>query len=241
MISVVICCHEQGRFLADCITSLVGGWTPLCDRLGLCEGQTFTDFELIVVDDGSEQDPADNSTVDLQRAGALVVRLKERVGTAAALNAGIREAYGHLVCVVHADDLLEPWHLLRLQEAAGDWFCYGDLRLLVDGQRDKVLRMPSWDYDKAKRKNLCHGAILFPREAWEQVGGYPELMADGREDWAMSLRLAHGGCPGHHVAGEPGYLYRRHDNNRSSSNHTPEWTAYFERQIREALPEVYGP
>lgn len=244
-LSVIVPCYNQGRFLPDCVISLVGGETPLCKELGLTDGQTFRDFEVLIVDDASTDDTWMMGVMLSGPRNEVPVscyQLKENVGTPGALNAGISQAQGEWVTVVQGDDLVEPWHLMQLLRFAGKRrFVYGDLRLLVDNQRDRVLEMATWDFEKAKRRNLAHGILLFHREAWEQVGGYPGAMNEGREDWAMTLRLAAHGIDGYHIQGQkPGYLYRRHGDNRSSRNHTPEWTAKFERQIREVLPEVYG-
>ena len=149
---------------------------------------------------------------------ALMVDVKEE-GTPAMLNLGVGQCLAsEYVAVVHGDDLLEPWHLKMLMaEAAPDRFCYGDLRIYAHGEKGGTWPIPTWDFEKAKENNMCHGAILFPRAAWEVAGGYPEEMNEGREDWAFSLRLAAHGIQGHHVTGKPGYLYRKEGQGRSDS------------------------
>lgn len=164
----------------------------------------------------------------------------ERKGTPAMLNEGISHAKGEYVTVVHGDDLVEPWHLSMLMEHAGlDRFVYGDLRVYSHGHKGAVLRMPTWDFERAKAKNLAHAAICFPRAAWESVGGYPE-MPNGREDWAMTLRLAAHGYEGLHIEGPASYLYRKEGQGRSDGNHTPDGKVELYRQLQAILPEVYG-
>jgi hypothetical protein len=165
----------------------------------------------------------------------------ERKGTPAILNEGITAANGEYVTVVHGDDLIEPWHLsLLMEHAASDRFVYGDLRIFSHGHKGAVLEMPAWDFEKAKEKNLAHAAILFPRAAWKESGGYPEEMTEGREDWAMTLRLAANGCQGLHVEGPASYLYRKEGQGRSEYSHTPEAKARLFAQLQAVLPEVYG-
>lgn len=165
----------------------------------------------------------------------------DRKGTPAMLNEGIGYAKGEYVTVVHGDDMIEPWHLSMLMEqAAPDRFVYGDLRVYSRGHKGAVLEMPTWDFEKAKTKNLAHAAILFPRQAWVDVGGYPEEMTEGREDWAMTLRLAAHGIQGMHVEGPASYLYRKEGQGRSDTNHDPESKARLFAQLQAALPEVYG-
>ena len=165
----------------------------------------------------------------------------ERKGTPAMLNEGIKAAKGEYITIVHADDMIEPWHLEMLMTfAAPDRFVYGDLRIYSQGHKGATLRMAAWDYEKAKKKNLAHAAILFPRKAWVKSGGYPETMTDGREDWAFTLRLAAHGYQGVYVEGPASYLYRKEGQGRSDENHTPAAKVRLFEQLKAALPEVYG-
>lgn len=226
ILSVVVPHYQQHEFVLDCIRSI--------------QAQTFEDFEIVLVDDDSTP-PLVGQQIPWPKGRPMrIVWLADNRGTPGAINAGVRLANGRYIAIVHGDDLLEPWHLEQLMAQRGPHFCYGDLRLYVNGERGGVIRCAGWDFERAKGKNLAHGAILFLRQAWRDVDGYPEGMRDGREDWAFTLKLAHGGYPGLHVEGEPGYLYRQHEGSRSLRNHTPEWTARFAAQIREVLPEVYG-
>lgn len=161
-------------------------------------------------------------------------------GTTAMLNEGIELATGEYITVVHGDDMAESWHLELLMEHADPGkFVYGDLRIYARGHKGGVLTMPTWDFERAKVKNLAHAGICFPRAAWVDVGGYPD-MPDGREDWAMTLRLAAHGYQGQHIAGPAGYLYRKEGQGRSDTNHTPEEKARLYARLQVALPEVFG-
>jgi len=160
-------------------------------------------------------------------------------GTSAMLNMGIEQAKGEYITVVHGDDLAEPWHLELLMANAGpERFVYGDLRIYSHGHKGAVIEASSWDYEKAKRTNLAHAAICFPRAAWEQCGGYPDLEA--REDWAMTLRLAAHGFQGLHIQGPASYLYRKEGQGKSERNHDPVNRGRLYAELKAALPEVYG-
>ena len=164
----------------------------------------------------------------------------EGAGTPAMLNEGIKAAKGEYITIVHGDDMIEPWHLgLLMSLASPKRFVYGDLRIYSHGHKGAVLKMPTWDYEKAKKKSRAHAAILFPRRAWVKSGGYPD-MPDGREDWAFTLRLAAHGYRGLHIQGPASYLYRKEGQGRSDTNHDPESKARLFAQLKAALPEVYG-
>lgn len=247
MLSVIVPCYNQGKYLTDCISSLRGGLGPGAVQMGLTEGQTFRDFEIVIVDDGSEDNTWPKAMTIAGAAEAvgdvpvMALQLAKNSGTPAAMNAGISVAEGEYVTPIHADDMVEPWYLAQLmQHANPDLFVYGDLRVMSHGLRGAVWALPEWDFERAKEKNLASAAILFSRLAWKKVGGYPVRMKEGREDWAMTLRLAAHGYQGKHIDGEAGYLYRKEGQGRSDGNHTPEWAARFRSQLRAALPEVYG-
>jgi glycosyltransferase involved in cell wall biosynthesis/predicted flap endonuclease-1-like 5' DNA nuclease len=239
MISVVVPCFNYGRFLADCIASLIGGKSSL----GPMPGQTFQSFDVVIVDDASTDDTPKRAAVLADDwKGIRYVRLGRNSGTAAAINAGVRATIGRYVTVLSADDMAEPWHLeelLRAAQANPHSVVYSDLMQFGHGKRVKELHLPDYEYDKLLYKNCMGAGILYPRAAWEEAGGYPEVMSDGREDWAFNVALGiHGYC-GVHVH-RPGYLYRREGHNRSLQNMGPQWRNRFQSKLMALFPAIYA-
>ena len=94
--SVVTCCYNQGRYLKDCIESVLN--------------QQYPNFEHIVVDDGSTDDTWEWLE---QRAAAaarpqLVVRRQENRGQGQARNRGVREVEEELVLFLGDDIIPRP-------------------------------------------------------------------------------------------------------------------------------------
>ena len=83
-----------------------------------------------------------------------------------------------------------------------------------------------------------HKGLLYPKEAWKDVGGYPEVMNEGREDWAFNVGLGRLGWCGVKIK-EPGYLYRREGQNRTLKNTTRLWRRRFLEQLMILYPDVY--
>ena len=73
--------------------------------------QTYTDLELVVVDDGSTDA---TGAIAAAHAGPVEVVRQENAGVAAARNAGIERASGELIAFCDADDILLPGHLEAL-------------------------------------------------------------------------------------------------------------------------------
>lgn len=103
-ISVIIPVYKVEQFLGDCIKSLLS--------------QTFSDYEIILVEDGSP----DNSgkLCDEFAAGDSRIKVvhKENGGVSSARNKGIEIAEGEWICFVDSDDWVEPEYLELLYQTA---------------------------------------------------------------------------------------------------------------------------
>jgi hypothetical protein len=101
------------------VTVIVLNWNGaelLGDCLRSVKNQDFTDFEAIVVDNGSTDDSAD--LVEREFPGFRLIRLPENTGFCHGNNVGMREAAGDLVVLLNNDAELAPSFLTRLVDAA---------------------------------------------------------------------------------------------------------------------------
>lgn len=238
LVSVVVPCHNYGRYLDDCIHSLIGGPTSL----GEMPGQTLQSFEVIIVDDASTDNSMEyiEKIVDIKK-GIRAYHLEENVGTARALNYGIERAAGKYITFLSADDMREPDSLEQLVAVCQEnthSFAYDDVWLFHTHQRIKKWEMEEYNFEKLIWKNHIHAGILFPREAWVEAGGYPAVMGDGREDWAFNIALGIKGWCGVHVKNY-GYLYRREGQNRTETNTTQTHQQRFLAKIMDLFPKIY--
>lgn len=239
LLSVVIPCYNYGHYLQDCINSLIGGPT----NLGQMPGQTIQSFEVVIVDDASTDTTPEfvKQVVDISK-GIRAFRLEKNVGTAKALNYGIERAVGKYITFLSADDMREPdslENLVRVCEQNPHSFAYDDVWLFHTHKRIKKWEMPDYDFETLLYKNHVHAGIVFPKEAWTDVGGYPSIMNDGREDWAFNVALGIKGWCGVHLK-QFGYLYRREGQNRTERNTTEEHRQKFLGKIMSLFPDVYG-
>lgn len=160
--------------------------------------QTFQDFELIVVDDGS----LDDTTAILAGYGdALRVVGKRNGGLSSARNAGIAAAAGRFVAFLDADDWWQPGKLARqveLMDARPELvFCSTTTSVITP----EGMRLPDWRCGEKTGSTLAcifqanayvagsGSAVIARREAFTRVGDFDESLRS-LEDIDMWMRLA---------------------------------------------------
>jgi glycosyltransferase involved in cell wall biosynthesis len=199
VVSVVIPCFKQAHFLGEAIASVLA--------------QTFTDHEIIVVDDGS---PDDTSNVVGQYGCVKYIR-QDHLGGEVARNRGIEESQGQYLVFLDADDRLLPHHFetsLKAFHAHPEVaFVCGDYRWIGSDDTWHVHQCtPLPDhYATLLRFNFIGPphVVMFRRDIITNIGGF-RLGMRACQDQELYLRFAHRYpiyCH-HEVVAE----YRRHEN-----------------------------
>lgn len=179
---------------------------PTCNRPGLLPSaiqsvlrQSFGDFELLVVDDGSEN-PIDSVVQPLRDERVRVIRHDRRRGAAAARNTGIRNTNGEFVAFLDDDDQWHPDKLARQMSIlrnsdAGVGAAYTGYDV-VDRNTNKVLSqmLPEHrgDLSSVLLKGNCVGptsCILMKRKCFESVGMFDESLPSFQE-YDLWIRLS---------------------------------------------------
>lgn len=192
-VSVIVPAHNAAPFIEQMLASV--------------REQTYTDWEVVVVDDGS----SDGTWELLQSAGAGVrsFRRERAGGPAVARNLALSHASGEFVTFLDADDLLLPRYLesqLACYEAAARSAGQGevglvacDARILIDGEYapyTHLERIPDRDapitLERVLRRNPIYTACLVPATVGEAVGWFdPELF--GTEDFGLWIKILEAG------------------------------------------------
>lgn len=183
LISVIIPCYNQAQFLGEAIESV--------------RAQSYPHAEIVVVDDGSTDDPAE---VVRHHPGVGFFR-QQNQGPAAARNTGFRQSKGLYATFLDADDRLLPdaleigaRHLAANPECA---FVSGHCRYIAaNGSPLPTPRQPVVDsehYLALLHKNYvwAGSTVLHRRECLAAVGGYnTSLSVKGAEDYELYLRVS---------------------------------------------------
>lgn len=183
-VSVVMPTYNRGNLLLHAVSSV------------LC--QTYTDFELIIVDDGSTDGTQ-------QLLGQLTdSRIKyiyqSNAGISSAMNTGLRAASGTYVARLDSDDewlprmLEEAVRVLDEQPSVGLVYAKAQAFDLQGNIRPQVIGAPPKFPDDILKSILCGDFVctitaVIRKELLDQVGPFEETLK-GNEDWDMWIRLA---------------------------------------------------
>ena len=182
------------------VTTVYNG-EPYVDRAipGIL-GQTFQDFEWILVDDGSQDRTPEILRELAARDSRVRVFSPGRLGIAVAANYGVAKARGDYIARQDFDDRSYP-DRLRLQVALLDSDAkvgvVGGHYVVVDQNRgERYVRMPPTDHDAilasmAKGVPFANTLVAFRRQAWTEAGGYPEV--PDLEDLLFFIKVASNG------------------------------------------------
>jgi alpha-1,3-rhamnosyltransferase len=216
LVSVAIPAYNHAAFIEACLASVCA--------------QTYAELELVLIDDGSQDDTLEVARRYLEpyrdRFRRIVLERQENQGVSAASNAVIAACQGEWVHLLGSDDVLHPDKVARIQRAIADWNC-PDLALVhadadtidehgrpVARRRQKLRPAPGPDREAWRVLFLGDNFVINPtvalrRDAFLAVGGFDRKLA--LEDIDCWLRLS----ARHAIARVPEVLasYRKHPGN----------------------------
>ncbi len=196
VVSVVIACFNYAHTLPEAVASVLG--------------QSLSDFELTIVDDGSTDDSLAVAQSLATDPRVKVIGQENSGQPAIPRNRAIAAARGRYVVSLDADDTLAPDVLeicaATLEADARTGFAYPQQQDF--GISDQLHQHLDYSLDRLKRFNYLPSATMFRRDAWEAAGGY-NLNVRGYEDWDLWLGIAEAGFTGRPAHGALWY-YRKH-------------------------------
>jgi len=207
LVSVIITAHNYADYLEHCLDSAID--------------QTFDDYEIVVVDDGStDETPEILKEYTFEYPDLITVVRLDGKGLPTACNAGIEAAAGEYVIRLDADDYFDENILTveaeylnsnpNIELVYPDYYTINDDDDVIDH-----VHLPTVvsEVKLLNRSPLAAGA-MYRRTAWEKIGGYNESL-DYQEDYDFWIRFINK----FDVANVnlPLMYYRQHDSNMSDN------------------------
>jgi len=175
-VSVIIPCYNHGQYLDEAVQSVLR--------------QTYRNFEIIVVDDGSTDEKTLQILEKYSQPKTRLIRTSHQ-GLANARNHGIATCSGKYILPLDADDKVGTSYLekavvvLEANEGVGIVYC--EARFF--GETFGAWKLPAYKFPDILYGNAIFCSAIFRRSDWTKVNGYNPNMIYGWEDYDLWLSL----------------------------------------------------
>lgn len=199
--SILILCWNSRTYIHDCLQSI--------------QNQIFKDFEVLLIDNGSQDPISSEELVDFPDLGVRYYSLKQNIGYAAGNNYAAKLAKGRYLVLLNSDAFAQPDWLAVIREAITSHpNCTFASKLvmakspqLLDGEGDNyhasgLVWRNSYGRPVAKSAtsarevfSACGAAAVYPKQAFDTVGGFDADYFAYAEDVDLGFRLRLAGVP----------------------------------------------
>lgn len=183
--------------LVSVVSTVYNGARHIGKALPSILAQDYENFEYVIVDDGSTDNTVELIKQAIRQDGRVKLLRPGRLGRAGALNYAIENSTGGLIAIQDFDDISYPHRLSRQVEylvSRPKLGLLGAYYVLDDQNRgERYIRKPPTEdcaLRRAMAKNIpfAHTMVMFRKEVWQQVGGYPDV--DDIVDLSLWVRFA---------------------------------------------------
>jgi len=201
-VSVIIPCYNQGKYIDDAVNSVLN--------------QTYQDFEIIIVNDGSQDQETINILNDYNKSKTRVIHVVNQ-GVALARNFGIKESKGKYILPLDADDKINCTYLekavniLEQNTSIGIVYCEAEYFGTKTGKWD----LPEYNFPGILSSNCIFCSAFYRKSDWEKTTGYNSNMIHGWEDYDFWLSLIELGVEVYRIP-EILFLYRQKTSSRDT-------------------------
>ena len=235
-VTVVVPLYNCAAFIGDTVQSVVD--------------QTFTDWDMVLIDDGSTDAGSTVKTAEAEAARRVAAGWRVRVlrqrnlGVAAARNAAIAGAAGEFILPLDCDDIITKDFLQRhldvLEGNPQSMLAIADLKSF--GREKFYWSIPTWDSEALKYHNMFHCSALIRRSLFTDFvpQGYPTTVIFGQEDYAFWIAAQQRvNLAPQHVS-DALLLYRKHPEKKSMADEMQDVMNISTASMRILFPNVYS-
>ena len=211
MISIIITSYNMGKFLPECIESVLN--------------QEYKDFEIVIVDDGSTDNLTKNYLKSINHK-RVHVEFQKNQGVSVARNFGASLSKGDYLLFLDGDDKIDSQYLqLSMHVFENDSsinYIYCDMQEFEGSNKYRT-------FENLLLKNVLlyagtHVSAVISRDLWGKSNGFNKAFYKGWEDWDFLIRIMNLGINAYRLPLAL-FFYRIRTNSRttdSHSNHTSE-------------------
>lgn len=177
LISIITPCYNQGQFLKETVASVIN--------------QSYLNWEMIIVDDGSTDDTAVIANECKEQDSRITFMSQTNQGVSVARNNGVKVSKGKYILPLDGDDTIETNYIQRAVEYLEEhpecivFYCLANKFGKENGPWDVMYT----DYKSLLLGNAIFCSSIFRRTDFDRIGGYDESFVFGYEDWEFYIRL----------------------------------------------------
>jgi glycosyltransferase involved in cell wall biosynthesis len=202
-VSVIIPCYNYGKYINEAVDSVLH--------------QSFRDYEIIIVNDGSTDDYTNNLLADYQKPKTKVFHTKNQ-GVSAARNYGIERSVGDYILPLDPEDKIGNTYLQKavdvLDKNPRIGIVYSKLNMFGSESGDG--NWPSFSREEMLYRNVIYNSAVFRKKDWLAAGKYKTDYLYAGEDWDLWLSLLELGVEVYQIP-EVLFFYRKHEQEQRST------------------------
>jgi glycosyltransferase involved in cell wall biosynthesis len=177
LVSIIIPCYNQAQYLPETLQSVLN--------------QTYTNWECIIVNDGSPDNTEEIALNWVQKDGRFRYLKKCNGGLADARNFGIRVSVGQYILPLDSDDCIEKSYIEKATKVLDE---HPEIGIVYSKASFFENKTGTWNIPKYSiKRNLTQNTIfcsaLFRRSDYDTTDGYNTNMIYGYEDWDFWLSI----------------------------------------------------
>lgn len=181
LISIIVPCYNHAKYLEVSLQSVLS--------------QTYTNWECIIVNDGSQDNTENIAEKWCDLDGRFSYIYQENKGPSYARNNAIKKSKGEFILPLDADDCISTNFLEKLVPELLNDGCLGIVSCYTKFFKGNIEKTTfdlkpmgkNWRY--LLYTNQLIATSLFRKKCWEDVGGYDETMRNGFEDWEFWIAI----------------------------------------------------
>jgi glycosyltransferase involved in cell wall biosynthesis len=178
---------------------------------------TYKNLEIIIVDDGSNDEYVKLKLESLEGHPNIKVIQQPNSGPSSARNNGIKNSNGEFILPLDADDMIYPDYIqscvniLKNNKNISPVYC--DTHHI--GQTQGVEQRPEWSMDRLIQGPFIVNCSMFHKKAFDDCEGYDDSLK-GWEDYDLWIRMGQKGYIGKRIP-KPLFIYYHHENDGTVS------------------------